>query len=213
MSRSSLALAVGLLASTSVQADLVYHQGFEACWSTALTKVDFLARLRNQVDGRAACLPPQSGSQSGISYSICNLSDGCGTGVAGCPVLVQSQAFSGDFVAGQFSAPGSIANLAVPVTSAIGSCTVNITNVALTTTLDYLMRTDGVDGVYVDDLQSPVVDITNYATSNTCNPIMASLIAAYIPQAVANAEAGAALAIEPDLRAQTVGQAVCPLTP
>ena len=128
-------------------------------------------------------------------------------------MLVQSQAFSGDFVTGQFSAPGSTANLAVPITSTLGNCTVNITGVALTTTLDYLMRIDGTDGVYVEDLQVPLVDITNYSTSNTCNPIMASLIAGYIPQAVANAEAGAAQAIEPGLRVQTVGQSVCPLTP
>lgn len=213
MSKPFFALAVGLAVSLPAQADLVFHQGFEACWSGALTKADFLARLRSEVDGRAACLPPQSGSQAGISYTICNAADGCGSGVAGCPVLVQSQAFTGDFVTGHFSAPGSTANMAVPVTSTLGSCTVNISNVALTTTLDYLMRIDGIDGVYAEDLQVPLVDITNYATSNNCNPIMASLIASYIPQAVANAEAGAAQAIEPGLRAQTVGQVVCPLTP
>ena len=213
MSKPLLALAMGLLAALPAQAELVFHQGFETCWATALTKADFLARLRNEVDGRSACLPPQSGSQSGISYTICNAPNGCGSGVPGCPVLVQSQAFSGDFVTGQFSAPGSTANLAVPITSTLGNCTVNITGVALTTTLDYLMRIDGTDGVYVEDLQVPLVDITNYSTSNTCNPIMASLIASYIPQAVANAEAGAAQAIEPGLRVQTVGQSVCPVTP
>lgn len=213
MSKPFFALAVGLIVSLPAQADLVYHQGFETCWSAALTKVEFLTRLRNQVDGRAACLPPQSGSQSGISYTICNAANGCGSGVAGCPVMVQSQAFTGDFATGHFSAPGSTADLAVPVTSTLGSCTVNITSVALTTTLDYLMQVDGTDGVYAEDLQAPLVDITNYATSNNCNPIMAGLIASYIPQAVANAEAGAAQAIEPGLRAQTVGQAVCPLTP
>ena len=214
MSKLSFAFVLGLSAVSPAQADLVYHQGFETCWSSALTKPDFLARLRNQVDGRSGCLPPQSGSQSGVSYTICNVANGCGSGVPGCPVSTQSQAFGGDFIAGQFSAPGSTANISVPVTTSVfGNCTVNITNVSLTTTLDYLMRLDGIDGVHAEDLQTPLVDIVNYSTSNNCNPIVGAVIASYIPQAIASAEASAAAAIEPGLRAETVNQSVCPLTP
>lgn len=212
MSKLPLVLVLGLSAM-SARADFVYHQGFETCWSTAITKADFLARLRNQVDGRTACLPPQSGSQSGISYTICNVPDGCGSGVHGCPLSVQSQPFSGDFVAGHFSAPGSTANINVPLTTTLGNFTVSITGVTLSTTLDYLMRTDGIDGVFAEDLQMPVVDITSYSTGNNCNPIIGALIASYIPQAIGDAEANAAAAIEPGLRADTVGQSVCPLTP
>ena len=214
MSKSSFVLAFGLLFSTSAQADLVYHQGFETYWSAAITKNDFLARLRSQVDGRTACLPPQSGSQSGIGYTICNTANGCGAGVSGCPLEVQSQPFSGDFLAGQFSAPGSTGNISVPLTTSLfGNCTISITGVTLTTTLDYLMRLDGLDGVYAEDLQAPLVDITGYSTSNNCNAIVGALIASYIPQAIADAEAGASAAMEPGLRSATVGQSVCPLTP
>ncbi len=214
MPKLPFVLALAACAVPSARADLVYHQGFEVCWSAAITKTDFLVRLRNQVDGRTACLPPQSGSQSGIAYTICNTANGCGTGIAGCPLAVQSQAFTGDFVAGQFSAPGSTADISVPLTTSVfGNCTISITGVALATTLDYLMQTDGTDGVFAVDMQTPLVDITNYATSNNCSPIVAALIAGYIPQAIADAEAGAAAAIEPGLRADTIGQSVCPLTP
>ncbi|HNR92270.1 MAG TPA: hypothetical protein PKO41_07585 [Dokdonella sp.] len=214
MSKPSFVLVLGLLVASSAQADLVFHQGFETCWSSALTKADFLARLRNQVDGRTACLPPQSGNQSGIAYTICNTPDGCGSGVPGCAVTVQSQDFAGDFIAGQFSAPGTASDIAVPLTTSLfGNCTINITGVTLTTTVDYLMRLDGIDGVHVEDMQTPLVDITNYSTSNNCNPVVGALIASYIPQAVTSAEENAAAAIEPGLRADTVGQSVCPLTP
>ncbi len=214
MSKSSFALVLGLLVPASAQADLVYHQGFETCWSAAITKSDFLARLRNQVDGRTGCMPAQSGSQSGVAYTICNVPDGCGAGVPGCAVQVQSQAFSGDFIAGQFSAPGTASNLAVPLTTTVfGACTINITGITLTSTLDYLMRPDGIDGVHAEDMQTPLVEITGHTMNNNCNPLIGTLISGYIPQALADAEASAAAAIEPGLRADTVGQTVCPLTP
>lgn len=149
MSKLPFAFVLVLLVASPARADLVFHQGFETCWSAAITRDDFLARLRNQVDGRTACLPPQSGSQSGIAYTICNTPGGCGDGVAGCPLSVQSQAFTGDFIAGHFSAPGSTANISVPLTTSVfGNCTISISGVTLTTTLDYLMRLDGVDGVF-----------------------------------------------------------------
>ena len=170
----SIIAAASLLATSAmsaVAADLVHHDGFETCWSQALTKPQFLAALRSNIDGNSGCIPPQAGNQSGFDYTICNVANGCGSGAPGCPVALQAGPFSGDFVAGSFAAAGTANNIAAPITVAIlGSCTLNITGITLTYALDYLMRTDGTDGVHTDDMQVPLVDITNYATSNNGNP-------------------------------------------
>lgn len=194
-------------------ADLVQHHGFETCWSPALDKARFLTAMRTSIDGRTGCIPPQSGSESGVAYTVCNVTNGCGSGVPGCAVGLQAGAFSGDFVAGIFAAPGTASNIAAPLDAGFfGSCTVNITAITLTYALDYLMRTDGTDGVYTDDLQTPVVDIVSYSSNNNCNALIGAAIASYLPQAIAIAETGAASAIDPSLRTHTLERAICPLS-
>lgn len=197
----------------ALAADLVHHDGFETCWSAALTKPQFLDELRESIDGKTGCIPPQSGNQSGIDYTICDVANGCGAGIAGCPVALQASAFSGDFLAGSFSAPGTASNVAVPINAGfLGSCTLDITAITLTYGIDYLMRIDGIDGVHTDDMQAPVVDITSQSTSNNCNALIGAFIATYIPQAIVAAEASAAEAIEPELRSRTVERSICPLS-
>ena len=194
-------------------ADLLIHDGFETCWVTAKTKPQFLDLMHTSIDGTTACIPPRSGNQSGVGYTICQTVNGCGGGVDGCAVTMQAGTFSGDFVTGEFAGPGSANNIAVPVTTTVfGNCTINLTGITLGYSLDYLMQTDGVDGVYSDDLMPPGVSITNYATSNNCNPLLAGVISSYVPQAITAAEANAALTIEPDLRTDTLTQSVCPLS-
>ncbi|MEO8010758.1 MAG: hypothetical protein ABI650_03850 [Dokdonella sp.] len=205
---TSLVVPVGAMA-----ADLVLHHGFETCWSTALSKPQFLDEMRQSIDGQSGCIPRQSGSSSGIDYTICNVANGCGVGVAGCAVSLQASAFSGDFAAGSFSAPGTASNVTVPISlSVLGACTLNISAITLTYAIDYLMRVDGTDGVYTDDMQVPVVDITSQSTSNNCNPLVANFLAVYVQQAIVTAEASAAAAIEPELRSRTVERAICPLS-
>lgn len=217
MSKPVLIFAIaGLLvpfAANPAAADLVLHDGFETCWSRALTKPQFLELLRTTIDGRSGCIAPQSGNVSGIAYTVCATANGCGAGVPGCAVALQSGSFSGDFVAGAFSAPGSASDIAVPINAGIfGSCTVNIGAVTLDYALDYLMRVDGTDGVYTDEMLRPQVTITNYTNSNNCNPAIGGLIGGFVPEAIESAQQGAADAIEPDLRAETLGRAVCPLS-
>ncbi len=194
-------------------ADLLKHDGFETCWGTAKTKPQFLEAIRTSIDGTTACIPPRSGTQTGVGYTICQTSNGCGVGVDGCGVTMQASTFSGNFTTGAFAASGSASNIAIPVTTtALGNCTINLTGIGLDYSLDYLMQTDGADGVYSADLMPPGVTITNYATSNNCNPLLAGVIASYVPQAIASAEANAASTIEPGLRADTLAQSVCPLS-
>ena len=194
-------------------ADLLVHDGFETCWISAKTKPQFLESIRTSIDGTTACIPPKSGSQTGVGYTICQTSNGCGLGVDGCGVTMQASTFSGNFSAGAFAASGGASDIAIPVTTtAFGNCTINLTSISLGYSLDYLMQTDGTDGVYSADLMPPGVTITNYATSNNCNPLLAGVIASYVPQAIAAAEANAASTIEPGLRADTLEQSVCPLS-
>ncbi|MBL0163566.1 MAG: hypothetical protein IPP82_07965 [Xanthomonadales bacterium] len=207
------ALILAAFAAPVAAADLLIHDGFEACWVTAKTKPQFLESIRTSIDGTTACIAPRSGSQSGVGYTICQTTNGCGGGVDGCGVTMQAGIFSGSFVTGAFAGPGSATNIAIPVTTTVlGNCTINLTGVSLAYSLDYLMQNDGTDGVYSVDLMPPGVSITNYATSNNCNPLLAGVIASYVPQAIAAAETNAALAIEPDLRTDTLGQSVCPLS-
>jgi len=205
--------AAALIAAPTLAADLVHHHGFETCWSPALDKPQFLTAMRTSIDGKTGCIPPQSGNESGVAYTVCNVANGCGSGVPGCAVVLQAGVFSGDFVAGSFAAPGTASNIAAPLDAGFfGSCTVNITAITLTYTLDYLMRVDGIDGVYTDDLQTPAVDIVSYASNNNCNALIGAAIASYLPQAIVSAETGAASAIEPSLRANTLERAICPLS-
>lgn len=218
MSRSTrLAALVSLISAFSAAsvsgAGLLMHNGFETCWVTAKTKSQFLDLVRTSIDGTTACIPPRSGSQSGVGYTICDVVNGCGAGISGCAVSMQAGTFAGDFMAGNFTGPGSASNISIPVTTTVFSpCTISLTNIILGYTLDYLMQTDGTDGVYSDDLSTPVVGISNYSTSNNCNPVLAGLIAGYVPQAIAAAETNAASAVEPGLRADTLERSVCPLS-
>lgn len=202
------------LAGTALGADLIRHDGFETCWAQAQSKMQFLTAIRASIDGTQSCIPPQSGSVPPIvTYTICNTASGCGTGVAGCPVSLQAGAVTGDFVAGTFSAPGSVSNISVPVTTNIfGSCSVSLSGITLNYGLDYLMQTDGIDGVHSADMLPPVVDIVDYVSSNNCNATIASLINQYVAEAIVQAESNAALAIEPTLRAETLGVSICPLS-
>ena len=201
--------AFAVAASPSSAGDLLIHDGFETCWVSAKTRPQFLESMRTSIEGTTACIVPQST----VDYTICQTVNGCGTGVDGCAVTMHAGAFSGNFVSGAFAGPGSANNVAIPVTTtAFGNCTINLTAITLGYQLDYLMQTDGVDGVYSDDLMPPVVTITNYAASNNCNPLLAGIIASYVPQAIAAAEANAATTIEPGLRADTLAQSVCPLS-
>lgn len=213
--RVAVVAVVMLAFSPARAADLVFHQNFDMCWSPAYTKPQFLDAMRSSIDGTIGCLPPTSGNDGTISYTVCGAANGCGTGVPGCPVAMRAGSFSGDFVAGSFSGPGTIDNISVPISYSLfgfpGSCTLTLSAIVTSHQLDYLMRLDGSNGVYSDDLASPVVDIASYTRSG-CDGI-ASFINPYVAEAIANAEAGASAAIAPALRATTVERAICPLTP
>lgn len=207
------AFLTAMWASTA-GAELLFHQGFETCWVPGQTKAQFLEGIRTSIDGTAACIPAQSGSQSGINYTVCAAANGCGPGIEGCAVAISAGTFSGDFVGGLFTGPGSAANITIPITTSVfPACSISLNTISLGYTLDYLMQTDGIDGVYTADLMPPGVAITNYVLSNIdCNATLFALIGGSVGNAVDAAEENASAAIEPSLRSNTLGQAICPLS-
>ena len=195
--------------------DLVSHQGFEICWATAVTKPAFLTAMRNSIEGTTTCIPPQTGTVSGVNYTVCNAPNGCGTGVAGCPVTIHSAAFTGDFMTGAFSAPGTVDNIPIPITYTPSplpqqSCTLTLSAIVTSYNLDYLMSVDGLDGVFSDDLATPVATINSY-TRGGCMAL-GTLIDPAIPGAITSAQDAIASGIEPALRTNTVERSVCPLS-
>lgn len=206
-------LLVAICAPASA-AELLFHQGFETCWVPGQTKAQFLETIRTSIDGTSACIPAQSGSQGGFNYTVCQAPNGCGTGIAGCAVAISANAFSGNFLTGQFAGPGSATNINIPITiTGIASCSVNLNNIALGYTLDYLMQIDGADGVYSADMMPPAVVISNYdLVDGNCGQTIFNLISSNVTAAVGAAEANASSAIEPGLRSDTLGQSICPLS-
>lgn len=211
---AGVAFALAVSATPVAAGDLLIHDGFETCWVTAKTKPQFLESIRTSIDGTSACIPAQSGSEGIFTYTVCNATNGCGVGVAGCPVSITAGTFSGDFPSGHFTGPGAAADITVPITtSGFPACSVSLNTITLGYTLDYLMQTDGVDGVYSTDLLPPAVAITNYVLTNiNCDATLFGLMGSNVASAISAAEADAAAAIEPALRANTLEQSVCPLT-
>ncbi|MFZ2236027.1 MAG: hypothetical protein WBP11_05645 [Dokdonella sp.] len=205
----------GLGSAGAGAADLVSHNGFEICFATAVTKPVFLTAMRNSIEGGMSCLPPQSGSGSGATYTACNAPNGCGTGVPGCPVTIHSAAFTGDFMTGAFTAPGTVNNIPIPITYTApiigqGSCTLNLTTIVTRYDLDYLMGLDGLDGVYSEDLATPTATIVSYTRTGCA--ILNAFIEPAIAGAITAAQDAMGAAIEPSLRANTVDRAVCPIS-
>ncbi|MEO7251335.1 MAG: hypothetical protein ABIW30_01865 [Arenimonas sp.] len=204
----------GIASSGAGAADLLSHQGFEICWATAVTKPVFLTAMRNSIEGGMSCLPPQSGTSGTATYTACNTANGCGTAVPGCPVTIHSAAFTGDFMTGAFTAPGTVDNIPVPIMYTIsgfpGSCTLTLSAIVTRYDLNYLMRLDGLDGVYSDDLAAPTATIVSYTRTGCA--ILNSFIEPAIAGAIISAQDGIAASIEPSLRTNTVERAVCPIS-
>lgn len=205
----------GLASAGAAAADLVSHNGFEICWGTAVAKPAFLTAMRNSIEGGSTCIPPQSGSASGATYTACNSPNGCGVGVAGCTVTIHSAAFTGNFMTGAFTAPGTVDNIAIPITYnapiiGSGNCTLNLTAMVTRYDLNYLMRTDGIDGVFSEDLATPASTIVSYSR-NGC-PQLNLFIQPAVDGAIVSAQNAISAAIEPSLRTNTVERAVCPIS-
>lgn len=199
-----------LAVSTACAADLVIHNGFEACWSQALTKPQFLSLLQSTLDARSGCIAPQTGTSSAITYAMCNTA-ACAGGAMGCVVTTHAGAFSGDFGSGVFSGPGSTDNIVVPITTSIGPCVLTISNVTLNYAPSYTVQADGNSGDYMAALLQSPLTVTNHTFSG--NTLCNTLASLYGAQLITQIETSGSATVADLLQAATVGESVCPLTP
>src|SRR5512141_1039238 len=86
-----LSTALGLGVCSEVRAgDLVAHNGFEACWSKAVTVAQFTGLMQSSIDGQTTCVAQSSGScGTSCTFTACNTA-ACSGGAIGCPVTLHS---------------------------------------------------------------------------------------------------------------------------
>jgi len=212
-------VAILLLPSTAAAqvVDLVGHNGFEACWSKAITKSTFLDLIQASLNDKTFCVAKVSGSVSGYTYDACNTA-ACPGNAVGCPVTVHAGAFSGNFSTGDFSAAGTADGVSVPISYtglSSGSCTILFSNIMLDYAPSYFVSADGNSGDYMAYLTQSAVSVTSSDASVglpanlTCTPLLSFFKGVIIDQAQTAASDGWG----PLLAADTVGESVCPLAP
>lgn len=203
----SVALLVAAASGQAPAADLIDHNGFEACWSQAIAKPVFLYELYFSIEGAPGCISASNGDPS-----ICNTSN-CTPGVPGCPVTLHAGVFSGDFGSGDFNGPGSIDDFSTQVTMSGITCTASISGMTVAYAPAYSLSADGNNGVYAGALNDVQITVPQNAISITggfgCAQA-ANSFAGYVAQNLGNAIHAAATAT---LAPATVGESVCPLSP
>lgn len=209
-----LLTALGLAASGKASAgDLVDHNGFEACWSKAITPSQFYGSMQSAIEGASICVAQSSGScGAGCTYNACYLPV-CSGGATGCPVVLHSGAFSGTLAAGIFSATGSTDNINVPLNINNGAivCTVTASNVTLDYTLGYTMQADGNNGLYSASLDQSLLTVNAGYSLNSANGTCQSLAQLLAPNFVQQIQTAGAQLVSTLEDPATVGEAVCPL--
>jgi hypothetical protein len=207
---TSVCVSMILAIPAACAADLVSHNGFEACWSQALTKPQFLSLLQSTLDAHSGCVAPQTGTSGNISYTICNTA-ACAGGAMGCAVMTHAGVFSGDFGSGVFSGPGSADNIVAPVTTNFGSCALTISNIQLNYAPSYTVQADGNSGDDMAALLQLPLTVTNHTFNGDAS--CTSLANLYGAQLITQIETSGSTMVANLLQAATVGESVCPLTP
>jgi hypothetical protein len=208
--------AAGVLVASAVQpvaaGDLVFHNGFDACWSKAITKTQFTGLMQSSIEGMTTCVAQSTGNCGpGCSYIACN-TQACPGNAVGCPVTLHADAFGGTFVSGtsSFSAAGSADDINVPVSSTLATCTVTISSISLSYALDYTMQSDNGNGLYAASLDQSLVTVNAGYTASSENAICDLFAATLASGAVTTAESAAGALVESLEAPATVDETVCP---
>ena len=213
--RSAIVAAIlGGSACTATAGDLVIHNGFEACWSKAISAAQFTGLMQSSIDGQTTCVAQSTGScGTSCTFTACNTA-ACPGGAVGCPVTLHSGAFSGDLGTGIYGATGTADDISAPLSYSNfgipGTCTITASNISLGYTLGYTLQADGNSGLNAASLDQTLLDVTGYSASSgspTCNTLAATLGAAFVQQVES---AGSTFISDLETPA-TVGQSVCPL--
>jgi hypothetical protein len=216
-SRLARSLAVASLfaagaAQPAAAGDLVYHDGFDACWSKAISKTQFTDLMKSAIDGATTCVAQSSGACGpGCTYTACNTA-ACPASAVGCPVTLHANSFGGTFAAGtsSFSALGSADNVTIPVTSTYGPCTISVTNISLSYELDYTMQADGGNGLYASSLDFTLMKLNPGYVVDGSNAVCDAAVTLTGSSLVSQVEAAGSGLIASLEAPDTVGETVCP---
>jgi hypothetical protein len=194
-------------------ADLVTHNGFQACWTTALSQAQFLTQIQSALEGQTFCMAKTTGIIPAGSYSSCAM-NACAGGYVGCPVTLHSGAFSGDFTTGILNAPGSADNIIVPVSyTTFGSpstCTITMSSIAISYSLALGLRPDGNHGLYIASLGQTSTSVNNGYIVSAPDPVCQSLAASITNSIVAQIQSDSSADLLPLLAPETIEQSICP---
>jgi hypothetical protein len=202
-----------LLAGSAGAGDLIDHNGFEACWSKAITSSTFYGSMQSAIEGATICVAQSGGSCGvGCTYNACYTA-ACPAAATGCPVVLHSDAFTGTLASGIFGANGSTSNIDVPVNINNGAivCTVTASNVTLSYALGYTMQADGNNGLYSASLDQTLMTVNagySLGSANATCQSLAQFLAPGFVQQIQTAGAQLLLTLE---QPATVGESVCPL--
>lgn len=215
----SLALAgVALVAGPDAGAqtiDLVDHNGFEQCWSKALSSDGFLQLLASATEGADACLP------AAPDGSVCAGSM-CTDGSPGCAVTLRAGQYSVgpiDLAAGiaRFNASSGFDPFSMPIVlPLVGACTANFVstaNVVVQYPLFYSLAADGNTGFYAYDLVLGTSSVTGLTGDDvTVTGSLSCQVANFgISYFISALQGELQQAIPATIAPATVGQSLCPL--
>jgi len=207
-----VASASMLAAGQAVAGDLVYHNGFDTCWSKAISKTLFTGAMQSSIEGTTTCVAQSSGACGpGCTYTACS-NAACPGSAVGCPITLHANAFGGTFAAGtsSFSATGSADNVTIPVTSTYGPCTISVTNVSLSYQLDYTMQADGGNGLYASSLDFKLMKLNPGYAVDGSNAVCDAAVTLTGSSLISQVEAAGTDLIASLEAPATVGETVCP---
>jgi len=210
-----LAAILGGLSCTAIAGDLVIHNGFEACWSKAITAAEFTGLMQSSIQGQTTCVSQSSGSCGpNCTFNACDTA-ACPGGATGCPVTLHSDTFSGDLGTGIYTAPGTADNISVHLSynnfGIPGSCTITASNITLAYTLGYTLEADGNNGLNAAALGPTLMDVNDGYSASSPDPNCNALAGTLGPNFALQVEGVGAIFIAGLETPATVGQAVCPL--
>lgn len=211
---AGIAMAATIASAFGQTSDLVVHNGFEQCWSKALTKDAFLNLLAAAVEGTEACIPAAADGSSCATTT-------CGDGSAGCGVTLRAGQYSyGQILPAneymQVNASTGFDPFSMPVVvPTIGPCTMNFidtSNVVIQSPLVYSLQADGNSGFFASELivgASTVIGLTSDKVSLTgsfgCQ--LANFSVSFFISTLGDELAQTF----PSAYAPTIGESLCPL--
>jgi|KBSMisStaDraftv2_1062788.scaffolds.fasta_scaffold740527_1 hypothetical protein len=174
MRSHAVALFIGaaMLTPAHAEVDLVGHKGFEACWSRALTTIEFADAVNTANEGFAGCIAASPGGTT----PYCTTST-CSGNVPGCPLTLRASSVAHDFDGSgyvRYNATVGMDALAMDVTVSGAHCVVTIndaSNLSATAALFFGVSDDGNSGQYVggpvsvENAQTTGLRSTDYVVS------------------------------------------------